>query len=224
MPVSGFVSPSSVDKSWKELSNVLSGIFCASLNFIDSTNTVTPTASFKPLGLANGEIAPWPFPSSSCPNFCLLSLQLPPPSPGLDPQSPGCAGPGGRLPETMPSLRCLLPGRGGVPIWLGPLGWWYWRVAWRAGGGHPRAHRRAHPRQTCVSSGTDHSFLRYAVLPREVVCTENLTPWKKLLPCSSKVRTPECSERAREPGRVALVPVPSCLTARPSLQFPSTPV
>ncbi|PNJ86072.1 PIGT isoform 11, partial [Pongo abelii] len=28
--------------------------------------------------------------------------------------------------------------------------------------------------------------LRYAVLPREVVCTENLTPWKKLLPCSSK--------------------------------------
>ncbi|KAF5917493.1 hypothetical protein HPG69_017385 [Diceros bicornis minor] len=76
-----------VDKSWKELSNVLSGIFCASLNFIDSTNTVTPTASFKPLGLANG---------------------------------------------------------------------------------------------------TDHYFLRYAVLPREVVCTENLTPWKKLLPCSSK--------------------------------------
>ncbi|XP_006881637.1 PREDICTED: GPI transamidase component PIG-T isoform X2 [Elephantulus edwardii] len=35
-------------------------------------------------------------------------------------------------------------------------------------------------------SGTDHAFLRYAVLPREVVCTENLTPWKKLLPCSSK--------------------------------------
>lgn len=72
VPVSGFVSPSSVDKSWKELSNVLSGIFCASLNFIDSTNTVTPTASFKPLGLANGEIAPWLFPSPSCPNVCLL--------------------------------------------------------------------------------------------------------------------------------------------------------
>ncbi|XP_006881639.1 PREDICTED: GPI transamidase component PIG-T isoform X4 [Elephantulus edwardii] len=35
-------------------------------------------------------------------------------------------------------------------------------------------------------AGTDHAFLRYAVLPREVVCTENLTPWKKLLPCSSK--------------------------------------
>ncbi|XP_007936574.1 GPI transamidase component PIG-T [Orycteropus afer afer] len=76
-----------VDQSWKELSNVLSGIFCASLNFIDSSNTVTPTASFKPLGLTNG---------------------------------------------------------------------------------------------------SDHRFLRYAVLPREVVCTENLTPWKKLLSCSSK--------------------------------------
>ncbi|KAG2461724.1 PIGT transamidase, partial [Polypterus senegalus] len=33
---------------------------------------------------------------------------------------------------------------------------------------------------------TDQRFLRYAVLPREVVCTENLTPWKKLLPCDSK--------------------------------------
>uniref|UniRef100_A0A8C4IS69 Phosphatidylinositol glycan anchor biosynthesis, class T n=1 Tax=Dicentrarchus labrax TaxID=13489 RepID=A0A8C4IS69_DICLA len=34
--------------------------------------------------------------------------------------------------------------------------------------------------------GTDHRFLRYATLPREIVCTENLTPWKKLLPCGSK--------------------------------------
>uniref|UniRef100_UPI003AAB464E GPI transamidase component PIG-T isoform X2 n=1 Tax=Centroberyx gerrardi TaxID=166262 RepID=UPI003AAB464E len=34
--------------------------------------------------------------------------------------------------------------------------------------------------------GTDHHFLRYATLPREIVCTENLTPWKKLLPCGSK--------------------------------------
>ncbi|CAF0980488.1 unnamed protein product [Adineta ricciae] len=29
----------------------------------------------------------------------------------------------------------------------------------------------------------DNSLLRYAALPREIVCTENLTPWKKLLPC-----------------------------------------
>lgn len=27
---------------------------------------------------------------------------------------------------------------------------------------------------------------RYSALPREIVCTENLTPWKKLLPCASK--------------------------------------
>uniref|UniRef100_A0A8C4IP59 Phosphatidylinositol glycan anchor biosynthesis, class T n=1 Tax=Dicentrarchus labrax TaxID=13489 RepID=A0A8C4IP59_DICLA len=76
-----------VDGTWKELTNVLSGIFCASLNFIDSTNTVQPSASFKPLGIGNE---------------------------------------------------------------------------------------------------TDHRFLRYATLPREIVCTENLTPWKKLLPCGSK--------------------------------------
>ncbi|XP_073679348.1 GPI transamidase component PIG-T [Garra rufa] len=78
---------SDVDGNWKELTNVLSGIFCASLNFIDLTNTVQPSASFKPLGLGND---------------------------------------------------------------------------------------------------TDHRFLRYATLPREIVCTENLTPWKKLLPCGSK--------------------------------------
>ncbi|XP_053706299.1 GPI transamidase component PIG-T [Synchiropus splendidus] len=80
-------SVTDVDATWKELTNVLSGIFCASLNFIDSTNTVQPSAAFKPLGLGNV---------------------------------------------------------------------------------------------------TDHSFLRYATLPREIVCTENLTPWKKLLPCGSK--------------------------------------
>ncbi|XP_068454288.1 GPI transamidase component PIG-T [Clinocottus analis] len=80
-------SVTDVDGTWKELTNVLSGIFCASLNFIDSTNTVQPSASFKPLGIGNA---------------------------------------------------------------------------------------------------TDHRFLRYATLPREIVCTENLTPWKKLLPCGSK--------------------------------------
>uniref|UniRef100_A0A8C7Y6M0 Phosphatidylinositol glycan anchor biosynthesis, class T n=1 Tax=Oryzias sinensis TaxID=183150 RepID=A0A8C7Y6M0_9TELE len=81
-------SVTDVDATWKELTNVLSGIFCASLNFIDSTNTLQPSASFKPLGIGNGT--------------------------------------------------------------------------------------------------TDHRFLRYATLPREIVCTENLTPWKKLLPCGSK--------------------------------------
>lgn len=31
-----------------------------------------------------------------------------------------------------------------------------------------------------------HLFNRYSTLPREIVCTENLTPWKKLLPCTAK--------------------------------------
>ncbi|CAH3030337.1 unnamed protein product [Porites evermanni] len=34
--------------------------------------------------------------------------------------------------------------------------------------------------------GTNSSLLRHSALPRELVCTENLTPWKKLLPCDSK--------------------------------------
>ncbi|XP_058859961.1 GPI transamidase component PIG-T [Acipenser ruthenus] len=80
-------SVADVDGAWRELTSVLSGIFCASLNFIDSTNTVQPSASFKPMGLGNV---------------------------------------------------------------------------------------------------TEQRFLRYAVLPREIVCTENLTPWKKLLPCESQ--------------------------------------
>lgn len=105
-----------MDGTWKELSNVLSGIFCASLNFIDSTNTVQPSASFKPLGVGNGRR-----------NF----------------------------------LYCNV---------LGP---------------NPVALK---PAFSCVQlKGTDHRFLRYATLPREIVCTENLTPWKKLLPCGSKV-------------------------------------
>jgi len=35
-------------------------------------------------------------------------------------------------------------------------------------------------------SDLNSSLLRYGALPREIVCTENLTPWKKLLPCDSK--------------------------------------
>lgn len=42
-------------------------------------------------------------------------------------------------------------------------------------------------RHTGVVAGhVDPNLLRYATLPQEIVCTENLTPWKKLLPCDSK--------------------------------------
>ncbi len=40
-----------------------------------------------------------------------------------------------------------------------------------------------------AAAGSNRStHARYAHLPREIVCTENLTPWKKLLPCESHVR------------------------------------
>lgn len=84
-----------IDDQWKELCGVLSGLLCASLNFIDNSNTVQPEYSFRPT---------------------------------------------------------FSPGQG-------------------LGGSHPD-----------VKSQSNH--IRYATLPREIVCTENLTPWKKLLPCS----------------------------------------
>ena len=46
-------------------------------------------------------------------------------------------------------------------------------------------------RREGVAFNADHlnsSLLRHAALAREIVCTENLTPWKKLLPCDSKVQ------------------------------------
>lgn len=78
-----------VDKNWKEFASALSGLICASLNFMDSSNSVTSDYSFRPQGVVSEQI---------------------------------------------------------------------------------------------VNS----SYLRYSALPREIVCTENLTPWKKLLPCESK--------------------------------------
>ncbi|XP_023759224.1 uncharacterized protein LOC111907656 [Lactuca sativa] len=75
------VSPDQVDASWKNLTHTLSGLFCASINFLESSTTYSaPDWSFQPLS----------------------------------------------------------------------------------------------------------SNLRYGSLPREAVCTENLTPWLKLLPCRDK--------------------------------------
>lgn len=79
----------SVDQEWKGLTNALAGLLCASLNFVDPSNSMSPEFSFRPTGVV----------------------------------------------EEAPSS----------------------------------------------------SHLRYSSLPREIVCTENLTPFKKLLPCDSKV-------------------------------------
>ncbi|KAI7850757.1 GPI transamidase component PIG-T [Circinella umbellata] len=78
-----------VDNQWKSLTNTLSGLFCASLNFIDDTITTEPTLSFR---------------SSSSSSF----------------------------------------------------------------------------------ENDNNILLRYGSLPHESVCTENLTPWIKLLPCKAK--------------------------------------
>ncbi|XP_059149717.1 GPI transamidase component PIG-T-like [Physella acuta] len=79
-----------VDAAWTDLVNAVSGLFCSSLNFLDSKITITPSWSFRPHGIA------------------------------------------------------------------------------------PKS-----------ASFFSHS-VRYGNLPNEIVCTENLTPWKKLLPCDSK--------------------------------------
>lgn len=78
---------SRADNKWLTLTNALSGLFCASLNFVDGTRTIRPVMTFKP----EGDHA------------------------------------------TMTNMRLL-----------------------------------------------------HGVLPREVVCTENLTPFLKLLPCKGK--------------------------------------
>jgi phosphatidylinositol glycan class T len=77
---------------WTDLINVLSGMFCASLNFLDHKAVVIPHSAFRPMGVT------------------------------------------------------------------------------------PSHHERMFSKN-----------VRYAALPNEIVCTENLTPWKKLLPCSARV-------------------------------------
>ncbi|RUP51428.1 hypothetical protein BC936DRAFT_148148 [Jimgerdemannia flammicorona] len=89
----------SIEPNWKALTNALSGLFCASLNFIDETITSRPRMSFRPEGFYNEQADPM------------------------------------------------------------------------------------HERQDDPS---DDSELRYGSLPHESVCTENLTPWIKLLPCKAK--------------------------------------
>ena len=77
-----------VDDEWKGLTNALAGLFCASLNFVNPSNSMSPEFTFRPMGV--------------------------------------------------------------------------------------------------VEHSVNSSHLRYSSLPREIVCTENLTPFKKLLPCNSK--------------------------------------
>ena len=87
-----FSDVTDLDKAWTKLVNTLSGQFCASLNFLDTSQAISPEWSFQPRGLS-------------------------------------------------------------------PLG---------------------------LNSSSVSGHFRHGTLPGENVCTENLTPWKKLLPCESK--------------------------------------
>ncbi|XP_055684332.1 GPI transamidase component PIG-T [Lutzomyia longipalpis] len=78
-------TPEKIDEQWRKLVATLSGLLCASLGFIDDTNTVQPHYTIRP--------------------------------------------------------------------------------------------------QFYASAPLNSTYVRYSTLPHEVVCTENLTPWKKLLPC-----------------------------------------
>uniref|UniRef100_A0A1L8E420 Putative gpi transamidase complex n=1 Tax=Nyssomyia neivai TaxID=330878 RepID=A0A1L8E420_9DIPT len=78
-------TPEKIDEQWRKLVATLSGLLCASLGFIDDTNTIQPHYTIRP--------------------------------------------------------------------------------------------------QFYSSTPLNSTFVRYSTLPHEVVCTENLTPWKKLLPC-----------------------------------------
>ncbi|ELU15024.1 hypothetical protein CAPTEDRAFT_109281, partial [Capitella teleta] len=40
-----------IDQTWTDLINVLSGMFCASLNFLDHRSVVTPHLAFRPTGV-----------------------------------------------------------------------------------------------------------------------------------------------------------------------------
>jgi phosphatidylinositol glycan class T len=61
-------SDQEANKRWFALTNALSGLFCASLNFIDSTRTIRPVHIFEPEGT---------HPPNSLPNLHLLHGVLP---------------------------------------------------------------------------------------------------------------------------------------------------
>ncbi|KAL1458164.1 hypothetical protein WDU94_008333 [Cyamophila willieti] len=79
-----------IDQKWKDLVNSLSGLLCATLNFMEQANTLAPQMSLRPTGAFS------------------------------------------------------------------------------------------------TKEKLDNKNIKYATLPREIVCTENLTPWIKLLPCDNK--------------------------------------
>lgn len=44
-----------IDNKWKLLANSLSGLLCASINFIDSSNSINPQYTFQPRGVTDSQ-------------------------------------------------------------------------------------------------------------------------------------------------------------------------
>src|ERR1700761_4897275 len=65
---STYLTLNRANSRWFTLTNALSGLFCASLNFIDSTRTIRPVKIFEPEGI---------HPKSMLPNLELLHGMLP---------------------------------------------------------------------------------------------------------------------------------------------------
>eukprot|EP01133_Synstelium_polycarpum_P017889 gene17889-21340_t len=97
--------PKGIDAQWRELTHSLSGLFCASMEFLYQVphHTSSPSRAFRPEGASN--------------------------------------------------------------VYAHPLG------------------ERATPVIVHANGTTTPLHMSYGILPRESVCTENLTPWVKLLPC-----------------------------------------
>ncbi|KAJ1983311.1 Subunit of the glycosylphosphatidylinositol transamidase complex-like protein [Dimargaris cristalligena] len=104
------VDSADVEERWRGFNNALSGLFCASINFVDQTITSEPSLSFRPNGQGM-----------------------------VDPDSAS----GSANPTTSSS-------------------------------------------SSSSSTNQPPTILRHSLLARESVCTENLTPWIKLLPCQGK--------------------------------------
>jgi phosphatidylinositol glycan class T len=125
-----------VDATWRNLTHALSGLFCASINFLESPAIVaTPGCGFRPDLDTTDD-------SSASP--CILNMES----------------------------------KSGQEL-------------------HSRQHAAQGRLQDIIVQRGVSGYLRYGALPREAVCTENLTPWLKLLPCRDKAGLTTLLERPR---------------------------
>ncbi|KAJ7554231.1 hypothetical protein O6H91_06G132200 [Diphasiastrum complanatum] len=130
------VPKAEVDATWGNLTHALSGLFCASINFLESSTSVAePSFSFK-------LDEHWIEGNDTCDSNL----------------------------GTEKSMNCKQKKH--FKEWQNAAS-----ITFTEGGKISRG---------TLSSNRQLGQLRYGALPREAVCTENLTPWLKLLPCRDK--------------------------------------